>query len=66
MIRQASGITAKDWIDRAVITAAKVMLRYSNLQIAEIAERLHFPNPSFFCKYFKRLEGCTPQEYKYA
>lgn len=66
VIRQASGITAKDWIDRAVITAAKVMLRYSNLQIAEIAERLHFPNPSFFCKYFKRLEGCTPQEYKYA
>lgn len=66
VIRQTSGTTAKVWIDRAVITAAKVMLRHSNLQIAEIAEHLHFPNPSFFCKYFKRLEGCTPQEYKYA
>lgn len=64
VIRQVSGITAKEWIDRAVITAAKVLLRHSNLQIAEVTEHLHFPNPSFFCKYFKRLEGCTPQEYR--
>lgn len=64
VIRQTSGITAKEWIDKAVITAAKVKLRHSNLQIAEITETLHFPNPSFFCKYFKRLVGCTPQEYR--
>ena len=64
VIRQTSGITAKEWIDKAVITSAKVKLRHSNLQIAEITEALHFPNPSFFCKYFKRLTGCTPQEYR--
>ncbi len=64
VIRQTSGITAKEWIDRAVITAAKVMLRHENFQIAEISERLHFATPSFFCKYFKRLTGCTPQEYR--
>lgn len=64
VIRQTSGITAKEWIDKAVIMAAKVKLRHSNLQIAEITEALHFPNPSFFCKYFKRLVGCTPQEYR--
>lgn len=64
VIRQTSGITAKEWIDKAVITAAKVKLRHSNLQIAEITEALNFPNASFFCKYFKRLVGCTPQEYR--
>lgn len=64
VIRQTSGITAKEWIDKAVITAAKVKLRHTNLQIAEITEALHFPNVSFFCKYFKRLVGCTPQEYR--
>ena len=64
VIRQTSGITAKEWIDKAVITVAKVKLRHSNLHIVEIAECLHFPNPSFFCKYFKRLTGCTPQEYR--
>ena len=64
VVRQTSGITAKAWIDKAVITAAKVMLRHGNLQIAEIAYKLHFANPSFFCKYFKRLTGVSPQEYR--
>ncbi len=64
VVRHASGITAKEWIDKAVITAAKVMLRHTNKQVAEIANEFHFPNPSFFCKYFRRLVGCTPQEYR--
>lgn len=64
VIRQTSGITAKAWIDKAVTTAAKVMLRHGNLQIAEIAYKLHFANPSFFSKYFKRLTGVSPQEYR--
>jgi AraC family transcriptional regulator, transcriptional activator of pobA len=64
VIRQTSGLTAKEWIDKAVITQAKVMLLHSNRQIVQIAYELNFPNPSFFCKYFKRLVGCTPQEYR--
>lgn len=64
VVRQVSGITAKEWIDRAIVTAAKVMLRHSNRQIVQISDELRFPNPSFFCKYFKRIVGCTPQEYR--
>lgn len=64
VVRQTSGVTAKEWIDRAVITAAKVMLRHSNQQVVEISYCLNFATPSFFCKYFKRLVGLTPQEYR--
>lgn len=64
VIRQASGTAAKEWIDRAVVTSAKVMLRHSDLPIARIADRLHFANDSFFCKYFRRLTGMTPGEYR--
>lgn len=64
VIRQTSGITSKEWVDRAVLTAAKVLLRHSNLQVVQIADELHFPTPSFFCKYFRRLAGCTPSEYR--
>ena len=60
VIRQASGITAKEWIDRALITRIKVELRHSDKSIAQIAEETRFPNPSFFSKYFKRLTGLTP------
>lgn len=66
LVRQASGITAKEWIDKAVVTAAKVMLRHSNLSVIQIADNLNFANPSFFCKYFKRIAGCTPQHFRNA
>ena len=64
IVKKVSGVTAKEWIDRAVITAAKVMLRHSCRQVSSIADELNFPNTSFFCKYFKRLAGCTPQEFR--
>lgn len=65
IVCQVSGVTAKEWIDKAVITAAKVMLRHTNKTVAEIADNLNFPNPSFFCKYFKRITGKTPQDYRF-
>ena len=64
VIRQTSGTTAKDWIDRALITRIKIELRHTDKPAAQIAEEMHFANPSFFAKYFRRLTGMTPMEYK--
>lgn len=64
VIRQVSGMTAKEWLDRATISEAKILLKHSELQVSQIADQLKFPNSSFFCKYFKRLTGMTPNEYK--
>ena len=64
VIRQTSGTTAKDWIDRALITQAKVLLRHSDKSVLQISEDLNFPNPAFFSKYFKRLTALTPLEYR--
>ena len=63
-VKLVSGITAKEWIDKAVITAAKVMLRHTDDSIQQIADAMHFPNDSFFCKYFHRLTSCTPQRWR--
>lgn len=64
VVLATSGVGAKEWIDRAVISTAKVLLRHSDKQTSEIADELSFPNVSFFCKYFKRLTGSTPQQYR--
>lgn len=64
VVRHASGRTAKEWIDQAVVTYAKVLLRHDTMQVSRIADELNFANPSFFCSYFRRLVGCTPQEYR--
>ena len=64
VIRQTSGTTAKNWIDRAHITRIKIELRHTDKPVAQIANEMHFANPSFFSKYFRRLTGMTPGEYR--
>ena len=64
VIRQTSGVTAKEWIDRALIMRIKVELRHTDKSIARIAEDLNFANTSFFCKYFKRETCMTPGKYR--
>ena len=64
VIRQTSGSTAKEWIDRALVTRIKVELKHSDKPITIIADEMNFPTASFFCKYFKRLTGKTPLEYR--
>ena len=64
LIRQTSQQTVMDWINQSIILEAKVLLKHSNLLVYQISDELNFPNPSFFCKFFKRMTGMTPQEYQ--
>ena len=64
IVRQTSGTTAKDWIDRALVTRIKIELRHTDKSAAQIAYDFHFANPAFFAKYFRRLTGMTPKEYR--
>lgn len=64
VIRQTSYRTVMEWINQAVILEAQVLLKHSNLLVYQISDKLHFPNPSFFCKFFKKKTGMTPQEYQ--
>ncbi|MBR1546802.1 MAG: AraC family transcriptional regulator [Prevotella sp.] len=64
VIRQASGTTAKEWIDRSLLNHIKAELRHTDKSVAQIAEEMNFPNPSFFSKYFKRLTNMTPAEFR--
>lgn len=64
LIRQTSGRTVMDWVNEAVVQEAKLLLRHSDKLVYQIADELNFPNASFFCKYFRRLTGKTPHEYR--
>ena len=64
VITAASGRTASSWIDETLLSRIKTLLRHSDLTSAEIADRLNFPAPSHFARFFKRLTGMTPQAYR--
>lgn len=64
VIHRVSGKPPKEWIDDALLTQVKMELRYTDKTVVQISDDNNFPNPSFFSKFFKRLTGMTPMEYK--
>ncbi|MDR2083872.1 MAG: helix-turn-helix domain-containing protein [Bacteroidales bacterium] len=56
--------SAKEWIDSCTVVEIKLLLKSTELSIQEISNELNFPNPSFFCKYFKSCVGMSPKEYR--
>ncbi len=64
IVKNVSGYSAPDIINRYVILEAKHLLRHTDLSVKEIADQLNFPNQSFFHKYFKAHTGCTPISYR--
>lgn len=51
-------------IESYVITESQVLLSSTELSIQEIALKLNFPSQSVFGKYFKRITGLSPKEYR--
>lgn len=64
IIKQYSGKSASQWIDRYVILEAKIMLHDTALSVKQIAYQLNFANQSTFGKYFKSAVGLSPRQYR--
>lgn len=57
-------MTAKEVIDQRVVLEAKRLLVHSNATSAHIGYQLGFAEPSNFVKFFRRMTGTTPLDYK--
>lgn len=64
IVLKESGRYAKDWISEYVIREARSMLAREDMTVQQISNSLHFQNPSFFGKYFKKATGMSPKEYQ--
>jgi len=64
VIIEVSGKKPLEWIAEAVIMTAKALLKSSDLTAAQIANELHFSNPSFFSAYFKKRVKMSPLQYR--
>lgn len=66
VVKAQSGRSATDWIERYVILDAQSMLGSTDMTVLQISQKLHFPSQSFFGKYFKRVTGMSPKDYRRA
>lgn len=63
-VKEINGKSAGEIIDDFVILESKLLLEKPETTIAQVASLLNFCDQSFFGKYFKRLTGISPKEFK--
>ena len=62
--KELSGLSVKEWIDRALLRDASFMLRHTDKTIFQIAGSLHFESPELFGKFFKRMSSFSPRQFR--
>ena len=64
IVRDISGRTVVDHINQMLLMEASYLLQQTSLPIADIAVRLHFSGTASFTRFFTRMKGITPSEYR--
>lgn len=64
LVKERTGRTAFTWINEALISSIKYMLKTTRLTVLQISEEFYFPNASFFGRFFKKHTGLTPLQYR--
>jgi AraC-like DNA-binding protein len=64
LFREQTGDTIAAYAIKVKIRFAKRMIREGLFNFSEISDRLHFDNPQYFSRVFKRVTGMSPTEFK--
>lgn len=63
-VKAASGKSPGRIIRERVLIEAKALLNSTDLSVRQISDTLHFPNESFFCRWFKEASGLIPTAFR--
>lgn len=64
IVRKSTGSTAKEQINLQNSLITKMLLHTTDLTVKEIAERLHYADPSYLCRIFRKQTGMSPMKYR--
>ena len=64
LFKRETGYTPHEYLILVRINTAKFYLKTTNLSVKDIAYSVGFSSESSFCTSFKKMEGCTPNEYR--
>ncbi len=64
IFKKETGFTILEYLTRVRIEEAKRLLENSTYNTTQIAFEVGYPDQSYFCKVFKKLEGISTSDYK--
>ena len=64
LVRSHTRHSAMEWIEISRLKLAKSLLKQNELPISEIAAAVGIDDQSYFTRFFKKNEGCTPSQFR--
>ncbi|MNF38228.1 Bifunctional transcriptional activator/DNA repair enzyme AdaA [compost metagenome] len=64
LCRELAGQTALQIIHQRLLLEAKRNLIYTNMSIGQLSDSLGFSDPTYFSRFFRRLDGQTPNAFR--
>ena len=64
LVKKETGMSALKHIRQKALDVAKERVFDTSKSISEISYELGFPYPQHFSRWFKKMAGCTPNEYR--
>ena len=64
LLKKETGVSALKHIQQKMLDTAKERVFNASKSISEISYELGFPYPQHFSRWFKKMTGCTPNEYR--
>lgn len=62
--RRSTGMTVKEQINLRIGLVVKMLLDTTDLSVKQIAQRLHYDDPSYLCRIFRKQTGMSPIQYR--
>ena len=64
LCRKHLQLSPKEILNRQLVTEIKTYLVNTDLPVKFIADELHFDDTSYMCRYFRRMTGTSPTDYR--
>ncbi|WP_219834074.1 response regulator [Paenibacillus sp. R14(2021)] len=64
LFKRELGKTISEFVQETRIQRARELLKNPNIKVYEVADRVGIQTSAYFTYLFKKLVGCTPQEYR--
>ncbi len=64
LCRQQVGKSALDLLHARILLEAKRSLIYTSMRVAMVSHSVGFADPAYFTRFFKRMTGCSPKQFR--
>ena len=63
-VKSETGRSAGEWVENARLSLARTLLHDHSIPISEISYKLGFEDPAYFSRFFRKLIGMSPTDFR--